>query len=278
MSRTRASSRCSRQSRQQRLERSLLGDRQVGPVRVGRVEQDVEVAHRPESRGDLAQAVADSASSARPGTTHRRRARRLAAGGSRRASRGAPRDPSPSRVPASRASIRARWKRMTLRPASAMWSSAVTPGVLPTTRRVVGRRAVLDGLADDVRRGRRDGTVFRGWLGRVGEPRLRPCRGLAGCLAHAGLAARLGSSLGARPASAPPGRSASQSRRRPLDRDPVSRGAAVPVAILRARPDSSARPNGPRPAPPRACSRWPARGPDPRRRPRPAARAAPRRP
>ena len=43
---------------QQRLERALLGDRQVGPVEVGRLEQDVEVAHGPEPRRDLAQAVA----------------------------------------------------------------------------------------------------------------------------------------------------------------------------------------------------------------------------
>ena len=43
---------------EQRLERALLGDRQVGPVQVGRLEQDVEVADRAEPRGDLAQAVA----------------------------------------------------------------------------------------------------------------------------------------------------------------------------------------------------------------------------
>ena len=42
---------------------------------------------------------------------------------------------SPSRVPPSRSSIRAKWKRRTLRPASASGSSPVTPGVLPTTRR-----------------------------------------------------------------------------------------------------------------------------------------------
>ena len=42
---------------QQRLQRTLLGDREVGAIRVGRVEQDVEVADRPEPRGDLAQAV-----------------------------------------------------------------------------------------------------------------------------------------------------------------------------------------------------------------------------
>ena len=47
----------------------------------------------------------------------------------------------PSRVPASRASIRARWKRITLRPASARWSSAATPGVRPTTRRLSGGTA-----------------------------------------------------------------------------------------------------------------------------------------
>jgi hypothetical protein len=40
----------------------------------------------------------------------------------------------PWRVPASRASIRARWKRRTLRAASATWSSAVTPGVLTVGR------------------------------------------------------------------------------------------------------------------------------------------------
>ena len=42
---------------------------------------------------------------------------------------------APRRVPASLASIRAKWNRSTLRPASARMSSAVTPGVLPTTRR-----------------------------------------------------------------------------------------------------------------------------------------------
>ena len=54
----------------------------------------------------------------------------------------------PARVPASRASIRARWKRRTLRPASATWSSAVTPGRLAddeaACRRPVG---LVDGLA-----------------------------------------------------------------------------------------------------------------------------------
>ncbi len=39
----------------------------------------------------------------------------------------------PFRVPASRASIRARWKRRTLRPASATVSSPTTPAFLPTT-------------------------------------------------------------------------------------------------------------------------------------------------
>ena len=49
----------------------------------------------------------------------------------------------PSRVPASRASIRARWKRMTLRPASARWSSAIDAG---RTRRRSARLSGRDGL------------------------------------------------------------------------------------------------------------------------------------
>ena len=43
---------------EKRLQRTLLGDGHVCAICVGRVEQDVEVADRPESRGDLAQAVA----------------------------------------------------------------------------------------------------------------------------------------------------------------------------------------------------------------------------
>ena len=47
----------------------------------------------------------------------------------------------PSRVPASRATIRARWNRRTLRPASARWSSARTPGDFGTRIRGVSTGA-----------------------------------------------------------------------------------------------------------------------------------------
>ena len=120
---------------EQRLQRPLLGDRQVGAVRVGRLEQDVEVADRPEPRGDLAQAVAVA----------------LRAPGPERGAEDAPGGPLPAGRDAHRVEllrIRALARAglagehpgevelMTLRPASATWSSAVTPGVLPTTRRV----------------------------------------------------------------------------------------------------------------------------------------------
>ena len=135
MSSRRASSRWSRQPRSSGSSARCSAVGQVGAVGVGRLEQHVEVADRAQPRGDLAEALAVGLRPARLGTPRRRRATRRAAAGSRRASRGAPRRSLPSRVPASRASIRARWKRRTLRPASATWSSARTPGVLPTTRR-----------------------------------------------------------------------------------------------------------------------------------------------
>src|SRR3954454_280034 len=52
--------------RQQRFDRALLGDRQVGAVEVGRLEQDIEVADGPEARRDLAQAVAIALRTTRP--------------------------------------------------------------------------------------------------------------------------------------------------------------------------------------------------------------------
>ncbi len=163
MSSTRASSRWSRQSARSGSSARCSVTGQVGPVLVGGLEQDVEVAHGAEPRARSRAGRSGSASSGRAGTTRRRPATPRAGGASRRASRGAPRGRCRSRVPASRASIRARWKRMTLRPASATWSSAVTPGGLADDRRggVGGRRASRSTRRrrptsmDDVGRGRR---------------------------------------------------------------------------------------------------------------------------
>src|SRR6266550_4015136 len=43
---------------EERLEGSLLADREVGAIGVGGFEQHIEIADRPKPRGDLAQAVA----------------------------------------------------------------------------------------------------------------------------------------------------------------------------------------------------------------------------
>ena len=43
---------------QQRLEGSLLGPRQLGPIGIGRLEQDVEIADGPEAGGDFAKSLA----------------------------------------------------------------------------------------------------------------------------------------------------------------------------------------------------------------------------
>ena len=66
MSRTRASSRCSRQSDSSGSSARCSDDRQVRPIEVGRLEQDVEVADRTEPRGDLAQAVPVALGPTRP--------------------------------------------------------------------------------------------------------------------------------------------------------------------------------------------------------------------
>ncbi len=112
--------------------------------------QDVEVADGPEPGGDRAEppaeplrplrseAVAEDA----PGGPLRRVATRIAWSSS---------GSLPSRVPGSRSIIRARWKRRTFRPASARWSSAVTPGVLPTGIRSTTRDRV--GAPQHERRG-----------------------------------------------------------------------------------------------------------------------------
>ena len=43
--------------REQGLERALLGDRQVRPVRIGRLDQDIEIADRAKPSGDLAETL-----------------------------------------------------------------------------------------------------------------------------------------------------------------------------------------------------------------------------
>ena len=85
---------------------------------------------------------------------------------------------SPERVPASLASIRAKWNRRTLRPASARTSSGATPGVFPTTRRGgargLGRRAL--GRRGLRRSCRRRGGPAAAAGGAVAAPRPRAPR------------------------------------------------------------------------------------------------------
>ena len=51
---------------EERLEGPLLGHRQVGPVLVGGLEQDIEVTHGAEPARDLAEAVAEPLGPGRP--------------------------------------------------------------------------------------------------------------------------------------------------------------------------------------------------------------------
>ena len=86
---------------EQRLEGALLGDRQVGPVGVGGLELDVQVADRAEPAGDLAQAASGSAAS------------------------------GPSRKPSPKTRQAARWRRVATR---ILWrSSASSPVRVPAS-------------------------------------------------------------------------------------------------------------------------------------------------
>ena len=124
---------------------------------------------------------------------------------------------SPCRVPASRSSIRAKWKRSTLRPASASESPATTPGVRPTRRRsmiwarssgstpsagavaVRGRRARLAaGWAFAARARRR--TVFDG----AGDAASGSTAAAGSCTGTGSAAAAIGSTLAIRAGSGSP--------------------------------------------------------------------------
>ena len=104
---------------EQRLEARPVRRVELLLVGLAGLDQDVEVAHGAEVARDLLAAGAGGDcvrfwSNASPNTRHAARWRRVATRIPWSSSRSVP-----SRVPASRATIRARWNRRTLRPASA---------------------------------------------------------------------------------------------------------------------------------------------------------------
>ena len=212
MSTTRAASRWRAPVGEQRLERGRSAACELLLVGLAGLDQHVEVAHGAEVAGDL---LEPALVAGRPLLRRRRRrtpATPPAADASRRASRGAPRCPCPSRVPASRATIRARWNRSTLRPASARWSSARTPGVFGTmSRGGSGRRGLRRlGGASGLRLGRR-----RSRLGVGPPPR---CLGRLRAAASSGASGRdrRPRSRDRRSARAPPASSTERASSAPL--------------------------------------------------------------
>ena len=195
----------------------------------------------PEPRGDLAQAAAIAlrppGRKTAPKTRQAARCRRVATRIAWRSS-----GSLPSRVPASRASIRARWKRMTLRPASATWSSAVTPGVLPTTSRLsVGATSSTASLMTS------DEVGVTGLRSEAGSAAVAEDAAAADVLPRGrpaasrtlGFGGAIGPPLGARPASAPPpllGRPSPVAVRRPLGRGPVAPASRSSACARLARP------------------------------------------
>ena len=111
------------------------------------LDEDVEIADGPEPGPDLAQLAADSAavssrSKPSPKTRHAARIRRAATRIAWTSS-----GSSPAMTPGTRTSIRARWKRTILRPASAHGSSGRTPMSRPTERRSVATTAASEAAA-----------------------------------------------------------------------------------------------------------------------------------